>query len=41
MGEKIKEIGKRARLDIEKALNSKIFLNLSVILKIIKNAYHR
>ena len=33
MGDKIKEIGIRARSDIEKILKSKIFLKLNVILK--------
>ena len=33
MGDKIKEIGTRARSDIEKILKSKIFLKLNVILK--------
>ena len=37
MGEKIKEIGSRARLDIEKILKSKVFLKLSVVTKSKKN----
>ena len=37
MGEKIKEIGSRARLDIEKILKSKVFLKLNVVAKSKKN----
>ena len=37
MGEKIKEIGSRARLDIEKILKFKVFLKLSVVAKSKKN----
>ena len=33
MGDKIKEIGSRARLDIEKILKSKVFLKLNVAMK--------
>ena len=33
MGDKIKEIGSRARLDIEKVLKSKVFLKLNVAMK--------
>ena len=36
-GEKIKEIGIRARKDIEKTLGKKVFLKLSVSLKSYKN----
>ena len=37
MGEKIKEIGSRARHDIEKILKFKVFLKLSVVTKSKKN----
>ena len=33
MGDKIKEIGSRARVDMEKSLKSKVFLKLSVAIK--------